>query len=39
MNINNNKIKDINDLYKLNLFNKEVYESCFSNDQFDVLLI
>ena len=39
MNIKNNKIKDINDLYKLNLFNKEIYESCFSNDQFDVLLI
>ena len=38
MNIKN-KVKDINDLTKLNLFNKEVYESCFSDDEFDVLFI
>ena len=33
------KVKDINDIMKLNLFNKEVYESCFSDDEFDVLFI
>ena len=38
MNIKN-KVKDINDLTKLNLFDKEVYESCFSDDEFDVLFI
>ena len=38
MNIKN-KVKDINDIIKLNLFNKEVYESCFSNDEFDVMYV
>ena len=38
MNIKN-KVKDINDIIKLNLFNKEVYESCFSNDEFDVMFV
>jgi hypothetical protein len=38
MNIKN-KIKDINDIIKLNLFNNEVYESCFSDDEFDVIFI
>ena len=38
MNIKN-KVKDINDLTKLNLFDKEIYESCFSDDEFDVLFI
>jgi hypothetical protein len=38
MNIKN-KVKDINDIIKLNLFNKEVYESCFSDDEFDVIFI
>jgi hypothetical protein len=33
------KVKDINDLIKLNLFDKDVYESCFSDDEFDVLFI
>ena len=38
MNIQN-KVKDINDIIKLNLFNKEVYESCFSNDEFDAMFV
>ena len=38
MNIKN-KVKDINDIFRLNLFNKEVYESCFSDDDFDVMFI
>lgn len=38
MNIKN-KVKDINDIVRLNLFNKEVYESCFSDDEFDVIYI
>lgn len=33
------KVKDINDIVKLNLYNKEVYESCFSDDEFDVIYI
>lgn len=33
------KVKDINDIIKLKLFNNEVYESCFSNDEFDVMFI
>ena len=33
------KVKDINDIIKLNLFDKEVYESCFSNDEFDVMFV
>jgi hypothetical protein len=38
MNIKN-KVKDINDIVRLNLFNKEVYESCFSDDEFDAIYI
>ena len=38
MNIKN-KVKDINDIIKLNLFDIEVYESCFSNDEFDVMFV
>lgn len=33
------KVKDINDIIKLKLFNNEMYESCFSNDEFDVIFI
>jgi hypothetical protein len=40
MNVKNKvKVKDINDLMKLNLFNKEIYESCFSDEQFDIIYI
>ena len=38
MNIKNN-VKDINDIFRLNLFNKDVYESCFSDDEFDVMFV
>ena len=38
MNIKN-KVKDINDIFKINSFNNEVYESCFSDDEFDVLFL
>jgi hypothetical protein len=38
MNIQN-KVKDINDIIKLNLYNKDIYESCFSDDEFDVMYI
>ena len=38
MNIKN-KVKDINDIIKLNKFDREVYESCFSNDEFDIILL
>lgn len=38
MNIQN-KVKDINDIIKLNLFDKEVYESCFSDDEFDAIFV
>ena len=31
--------KDINDIIKLNAFNTEIYESCFSDDEFDVIYI
>ena len=33
------KIKDINDLQKKNLFNLEKIEKCFSDDEFDAILI
>jgi hypothetical protein len=33
------KVKDINDIFRLNLFNKDVYESCFSDDEFDVMFV
>jgi hypothetical protein len=39
MNIKSSNIKDINDIIKLNAFNTEIYESCFSEDEFDVLYI
>lgn len=39
MNLNSSKIKDINDIIKLNAFNTEIYESCFSDDDFDILYI
>lgn len=39
MNIKSSNIKDINDIIKLNAFNSEIYESCFSDDEFDVLYI
>jgi hypothetical protein len=39
MNIKSSNIKDINDIIKLNAFNTEIYESCFSDDEFDVLYI
>ena len=35
----NEKIKDMNDLQKMKLFNSEIIESCFSDDEFDVMLI
>lgn len=38
MNIKN-KVKDINDIFKLNFFNNEVYESCFSDNEFDVIFL
>lgn len=38
MNIKN-KVKDINDIIRLNCFDKEVYESCFSDDEFDVMFV
>ena len=38
MNIKN-KVKDINDIVRLNLYNKEVYESCFSDDEFDAIYL
>ena len=33
------KVKDINDIIKLKLYDKEVYESCFSDDEFDAMFI
>jgi len=33
------KIKDLNDLQKMNLFNIETIEKCFSDDEFDAMLI
>lgn len=33
------KVKDINDIIQLNSLNNEVYESCFSDDEFDVIYI
>ena len=32
-------VKDLNDLQKKNLFNIDEIEKCFSNDEFDVMLI
>ena len=33
------KIKDVNDLQKMNLFNQEILEKCFSDDEFDAMYI
>ena len=33
------KVKDVNDLQKMNLFNREILEKCFSNEEFDVMYI
>ena len=33
------KIKDINDIIKIKKFDKDVYESCFSDDEFDVMFV
>jgi hypothetical protein len=33
------KVKDINDIIKLNLFKIDVYESCFSDNEFDVMFV
>ena len=33
------KIKDLNDLQKMNLFNIETIEKCFSDDEFDAMFI
>lgn len=33
------KVKDVNDLQKNNLFNKNILEECFSDDEFDAILI
>jgi len=35
----NNKIKDINDLQKKGLLDVNLVERCFSNDEFDAILI
>lgn len=33
------KVKDINDVIKLKKFNNEIYENCFSDDEFDAIFI
>lgn len=33
------KVKDLNDLQKMNLLNPEIIEKCFSDDEFDAMLI
>lgn len=33
------KVKDVNDLQKMNLFNQDALEKCFSNDEFDAMYI
>ena len=33
------KVKDVNDLQKMNLFNREILEKCFSDEEFDVMYI
>ena len=33
------KVKDLNDIIRLKKFDKEVYESCFSDDEFDAILV
>lgn len=35
----NIKVKDVNDLQKINCFNSELLEKCFSNDEFDAMYI
>lgn len=37
--VTKDKIKDLNDLQKMNLFNIETIEKCFSDDEFDAMLI
>ena len=37
-NIKNN-IKDINDIIRQNIFDEDLYEKCFSNDEFDVIYL
>ena len=32
-------VKDVNDLQKKNLFNREIVEKCFSDDEFDAMYI
>lgn len=32
-------IKDINDVIRQNIFDEDLYESCFSNDEFDVIYL
>ena len=32
-------VKDVNDLQKKNLFNREIVEQCFSDDEFDAMYI
>ena len=34
-----NKVKDLNDVIKLNLFDRDIYESCFSDDDFDSIFV
>ena len=38
MNIKEN-VKDINDIFRLNIFDNEIYESCFSNEEFDIIFV
>ena len=38
MNIKEN-VKDINDIFCLKLFDNEIYESCFSNEEFDIIFV
>lgn len=33
------KVKDLNDLQKMNLLNQEIIEKCFSDDEFDAMYI
>lgn len=33
------KVKDVNDLQKMNLFNQDILEKCFSDDEFDAMYI
>ena len=33
------KVKDVNDLQKKNLLNRELLEQCFTNDEFDAIMV